>query len=164
MEKVFKNVNLLYVICNDSILMRKFSHQGYDVLDVFAFKSNDNVDTDLKNKLMSLFGKTFPYSYYGTIESVIHKEGIIAHLTIKTYKILLDQKYDVLANYADDVINSGNGTLWVKKSDIKNEKRLREGDKKILERVFDDKNIIIKIVENQGERWIDAKTISFEDK
>jgi hypothetical protein len=61
MEKVFKNVNLLYVICNDSILMRKFSHQGYDVLDVFAFKSNDNVDTDLKNKLMSLFGKTFPY-------------------------------------------------------------------------------------------------------
>jgi hypothetical protein len=76
----------------------------------------------------------------------------------------LDQKYDVLANYADDVINSGNGTLWVKKSDIKNEKRLREGDKKILERVFDDKNIIIKIVENQGERWIDAKTISFEDK
>jgi hypothetical protein len=32
-----------------------------------------------------------------------------------------------------------------------------------LQRVFDDRNIDIRIVEDQGERWIDAKTVSFEN-
>jgi hypothetical protein len=33
MEKIFKNVILLYIIHNDSILMRKSIHQDYDVID-----------------------------------------------------------------------------------------------------------------------------------
>jgi hypothetical protein len=66
--------------------------------------------------------------------------------------------------YTDDVTVSGRDTFWLQKDEIKNETRLREGDKKILERVFDDKNINIKIVVDQGDRWIDAKTVVFEDK
>jgi len=144
--------------------MRKFIHQDYEVIDVFAFKDNNDIDTSIKNKLDSLFGKTFPYKYYGNIESVINKEVVTAYLTIKTYKVLINEKCEVLNNYTDDVLKSGIDTVWINKQEIKTETRLREGDRKILERVFDDKNIDIKIVENQGEKWIDAKTVVFENK
>lgn len=164
MEKVFKNVNLLYILYQNGILMRKFIHQDYEVVDVFAFKDGDDIDTNIKNKLSSLFGKTFPYKYYGKIESVINKENITVSLTIQTYKVILDQKYKVLDNYSDDVIKNGNETIWISKDEIKNEKRLREGDRKIFERIFNENNINIKIVEDQGEKWINAKTLVFEDK
>lgn len=164
MEKIFKNINILYIIHNDTILMRKFTHQDYQVIDVFAFMDNGNADIDIKNKLSRLFGESFPYSHCGTIESIINKEGVTAYLNIKTYKVLLTEKHQVLDEYTDDVVNSGQDTLWISKDDIKNEKRLREGDKKILERVFDDRKMDIKIIEDQGERWIDAKTVSFEDR
>lgn len=164
MEKILKNVNLLYILHNNDILMRKFTHQDYEVVDVFAFKDSDDIDTNIKNKLSNLFGKIFPYKYYGKIESVINKENITVNLTIQTYKVILDQKYKVLDNYNDDVVKNGNETIWISKDEIKNEKRLREGDRKILERVFDENNINIKIVEDQGEKWIDAKTLVFEDK
>ncbi len=164
MEKIFKNINLLYILHSNDILMRKFIHQDYEVIDVFAFKDGDDIDANINNKLTSLFGKTFPYKYYGEIESVINKENIIAHLAIKTYKVVLDKKYKVLDNYNDDVIKNGSETIWISKDEIKNEERLREGDRKILERVFNENNIHIKIVEDQGEKWIDAKTLVFEDK
>jgi len=164
MEKIFKNVILLYIIHNDSILMRKFIHQDYDVIDVFGFKEGDDVATDIENKLTSLFGRSFPYSFYGNIESIINKKGVTAHLSVKTYKILLDKHYNILDSYTDDVISSGKDIFWLNRDEIKNEKRLREGSKKILERIFDNRNIDIKIVENQGEKWIDAKTILFENR
>ncbi len=164
MEEIFKNVNLLFIIHNDSILMRKYTHQDHEVIDVFFFRDNNDIDISIKNKLNSLFGKTFQYKYYGNIESVINKKGVIAYLTAKTYKVLLDEKYEVLSSYTDDVIKSGVETVWINKQEIKNETRLREGDRKIFERVFDDKNINIKMVEDQGERWIDAKTIVFENR
>ena len=76
----------------------------------------------------------------------------------------LDEKYKVLDNYTDDVAKNGDSIFWLHKDEIKNEKRIREGDKKILERIFEDRNIDIKIVENQGDRWIDAKTVVFENR
>jgi hypothetical protein len=163
MEELFKNVNLLYIIHDNSILMRKFMHQDSEVIDVFAFKENDSVDIGIKDKINGLFGKAFQYKYYGTIKSIINKESVRVHLTIKTYKVLLDKKYDVLATYTDDVVKNGNETFWLSKNELIDETRLREGDKKILQRVFDDRNIDIRIVEDQGERWIDAKTVSFEN-
>lgn len=164
MEEIFKNVNLLYIIHNDSILMRKSIHQNYEVIDVFNFKDDNDIEKNIKDKLISLFGKTFPYHYCGNIESIINKEGVVAHLAIKTYKVLPDEKYKVLDNYTDDVTKSGVNTFWLHKDEIINEKRIREGDKKILERIFEDRNIDIKIVENQGDRWIDAKTVVFENR
>lgn len=164
MKEIFKRVSLLYIIHDDSILVRKFRHQDYEVLDVFAFNDDEGVDLGIKNKLMELFGKTFPYKYYGDIQSIINKKEVHVHLDIKTYRVLLDEKYDVLKDYADDVTKSGNDVFWLHKDEIKNEERMREGDRKILERVFDDRNMDIKITEDQGERWIDAKTTLFEDK
>lgn len=164
MEKIFKNVVLLYIIHEDSILMRIFNHQDYEVIDTFAFKDTGNVETAIADQLTRLFGKTFPYHYYGNIESVINKEGAVAYITIKTYKISLNKKLKVLDQYTDDVTVSGRDTFWLHKNEIKNEIRLREGDKKILERAFEDRNINIKIVVEQGDRWIDAKTIVFEDR
>lgn len=164
MEEIFKNVNLLYIIHNGSILMRKSIHQNYEVMDVFSFKDDNDIEKNIEDKLISLFGKTFPYHYYGNIESIINKEGVVAHLAIKTYKVLLDKKYKVLDNYTDDVTKNGDSIFWLHKDEIKNEKRIREGDKKILERIFEDRNINIKIVENQGDKWIDAKTVVFENR
>lgn len=164
MEKVSKNVNLLYIIHGDSILMRKSIHQNYEIIDVFAFKNDGDVDINIKNKLNNLFGRTFQYIYYGTIKSIINKEGVTVNLAIKTYKVFLDKKYKIINNYTDDVIQSGSDIFWLNKNEIKDEKRLREGDKKILERVFDNKNIDIKIIEEQKESWIAAKTIIFEDR
>lgn len=164
MEKIYKNVNLLYIIHGDNILMRKFTHQDYEVIDVFAFKNGNDLNADISNKLSNLFGKTFPYTYYGKIESVINKENMTVSLAIKTYKVILNEKTTVLESYNDDVIKNGSEIIWVSKDEIKNEKRLREGDKKILERVFDNRNIDIKIIEDQGEKWIDAKTLVFEDR
>jgi hypothetical protein len=163
MQKIFKNIVVLYIICNNDILMRKFIHQDYEVIDVFGFNDSEDNDIDIRNKLICLFGKTFPYYYYGKIESVINKEGVTAYITTKAYKILLDQKYRILTDYSDDVAKNGGDIIWVNRNEIKNEKRLREGDKKTLERVFDDKNLNIKMIENQGERWIDAKTVLYED-
>jgi hypothetical protein len=166
MEKVFKNVALLFIIHNDSILMRRFTHQDYEVIDVFAFSFKDvnDIDVGIKDKLMSLFGKTFPYHYHGNIESIINKEGVTAYITVKTYKVLLNEKQKVLDGYTDDVVKGGADTFWLDKSDIKNETRLRDGDRKTYERIFDDRNIDIKIVVDQGDRWIDAKTVVYEDR
>jgi hypothetical protein len=164
MEKVFKGVSLLYIINGDSILMRRFMHQDYEVLDVFPFKESDDIDADIEGKLLNLFGRAFPYQYFGNIESVINKESTIAHLSIKAYKVSLDEEYPVMLTYTDDMIKDGNDTVWLHKSEIRNEKRLREGDKRILERMFDDREIDIKITEDQGDRWIDAKTTAFEDR
>jgi hypothetical protein len=111
MEELFKNVNLLYIIHDNSILMRKFMHQDSEVIDVFAFKENDSVDIGIKDKINGLFGKAFQYKYYGTIKSIINKESVRVHLTIKTYKVLLDKKYDVLATYTDDVVKNGNENI-----------------------------------------------------
>lgn len=163
MNEILKKVNLLYIIHGDSILLRKFIHQDYEVLDVFAFNDDEGIDLGIQKKLTELFGKAFPYRYYGTIESTIKKEGVIVHIDIKTYKVSLDKRYKVLGSYADDV-TIGSSVIWLDKSKIANEKRLREGDRKILERVFEDKNIKIKIVEDQGKSWIGAKTIAFEEK
>jgi hypothetical protein len=164
MEKVFKNVNLLYIIHNDSVLMRRSTHQDYEVIDVFGFKDNDDAEESVKNKLTSLFGKTYPYNYYGKIESIINRKDVIVHIAIKAYKVLLDRKYEVLSNYTDDVVSDGYNVMWLPKNEIKNEKRFREGDKKVLTRIFDERNIDIKMIEDQGERWIDAKTTFFEDR
>lgn len=164
MEKIFKKVILLYIIYNNSILMRKSQHQDYEIIDVFGFKDSGDSDADIKEKLISLFGKTLPYHYFGNIESIINKEGAVAYITVSTYKILLDEPLKVLNSYKDDIVDSGNSTFWLHKDEIKNEMRLREGDRRILERVFYDKPLDIKIVADQGERWIDAKTTLFEDR
>jgi hypothetical protein len=164
MEKIFKNIVLLYIINEDTILMRKSRHQDYEVIDTFAFKDTGDIEAGIADQLTRLFGKSFPYHYYGNIESVINKEGATVYITVKTYKLSLNEKPKVLDEYTDDVTVSGRDTFWLQKDEIKNETRLREGDKKILERVFDDKNINIKIVVDQGDRWIDAKTVVFEDK
>jgi hypothetical protein len=144
--------------------MRKSIHQGYEVLDVFNLKNNTSIKLAIKDKLQSLFGKVFPCIHYGNIESIINKESIIVHIDINTYKVSVDKKYTILNTYTDDVVANGSEIIWLHKSEIKNETRLREGDKKILERVFHNKSIHIKIIEDQGERWIDAKTILYEDK
>lgn len=171
MQKVIKNVNLLYIICGDYLLMRKFSHQDYEVIDTFSFKneSEENIEVSINSKLTSLFGKTFAYNFFGTIESVINKkdinnEDIAVHIDIKTYKVLLDEKYHVLDSYTDDVVKNTNQVLWLHKDEIQQEARLREGDRKTLKKIFDEKNIDITMVEDQGERWIDAKTVMWEDK
>ena len=144
--------------------MRKFIHQNYEVIDVFSFMDDNDIEKNIKDKLISLFGKAFPYQYFGNIESIINKVGTVVHLAIKTYKVTLDERHKVLDSYMDDVVKSGDSVFWLHKDEIKNEKRIREGDKKILVRIFDDRNVDIKIVENQGNRWIDAKTIVFENR
>lgn len=164
MEKIIKKVTLLFIICDNSILMRKWQHQDYEIIDVFAFKNINDNEAGIKEKLLNLFGKNLPYSYFGNIESIINKEGAEVHIALSTYKILLDQQIKVLDSYADDVVETGTATFWLHKDEIRNEARLREGDKRILERVFSDKSLDIKIITDQGERWIDAKTILFEDK
>ena len=164
MQELSKEVSLLYIIHNDSLLMRKFIHQNGEVLDVFNVQSDDAIDGAVNAKLMSLFGKTFPYIYYGDIESIINKEGMVVHIHIKTYKVLVDEVCKILSNYTDDVVKGSDQIIWLHKNNIGTEKRLREGDRKILERIFDEKDIHIKIIEDQGGVWLDAKTILFEDK
>lgn len=164
MEKIFKKVALLYITCGDAILMRKWQHQDYEVIDVFAFKDIGDNDTGVEEKLIGLFGKTLPYFYFGSIESIINKEDAIVHIAISTYKVVVDEQLKVVSSYKDDVVDTGDNTFWLLKNEIKNESRLREGDRRILERVFDNKPLDIKIVVDQGERWIDAKTTLFEDK
>jgi hypothetical protein len=144
--------------------MRKSRHQDYEVIDIFGFKDIDDNDVAIKEKLVSLFGNTLPYHYFGNIESVINKEGAVVCITSSVYKIILEKQLKVLSNYTDDVVETGDSTFWLHKDEIKNETRLREGDKKILERVFEDRSLDIKIIEDQGERWIDAKTTLFEDR
>ena len=52
MEEIFKNVNLLYIIHNGSILMRKSIHQNYEVMDVFSFKDDNDIEKILKINLL----------------------------------------------------------------------------------------------------------------
>jgi len=164
MKEISKHVNLLYILHDNHILMRKFRHQDYEVIDVFSFKDGSNPKEEINAKLNSLFGKSFPYNYYGNIHSIIKKDNETVYLNIKTYKVLVDEKPSVLDSYTDDVVMHGGETVWIHKNEIENETRLREGDKKILKRIFNNRNIDIKIAEDQGERWIDAKIITYEDK
>ena len=163
MNEIHKKISLLYIISNDAVLMRKFNHQGYEVLDVFNVEDTDAIETGIRNKTISLFGKTFPYAYYGKIESTINKQDAVVHIDINAYRVLLNESPAILNSYADDVVKSGDQVIWLHKQEIAGETRIREGDKKILERIFKDKNIDIKIVEDQGEKWIDAKTVNYED-
>lgn len=168
MKELHKNVTLLYIMHNDYLLTRKFLHQDYEVLDVFSVKNDDTLEKSITSKLNNLFGKTFPYSYYGDIESIINKkdvagEAIAVHIHIETYKIFIDEKFPVLDSYTDDVVTSPDQVIWVHKDTLSKESRLRAGDKRTLTRIFDEKKIHIKIVEDQGDRWIDAKTTLYED-
>ncbi len=163
MENIYKNIIKLYILHKDTILMRKFPHQDYEVIDTFAFKDTGDIETGISDIMTRLFGKTYPYYYCGSIESVINKKGITAHITSKEYKIILDEKPAVLENYTDDVTTSGSNTFWLHKDEIKNETRLREGDKKVFEGIFEERNRNIKMIEDQGDRWIDAKCTLYED-
>jgi hypothetical protein len=71
MEEISKKVNLLYIIQGDSILVRKSIHQDYEVIDVFPFKDDVDIEASINNTLSALFGKTFPYHYYGDIDRFI---------------------------------------------------------------------------------------------
>lgn len=164
MKEIFKNVNLLYIIHDDFVLVRESIHQNNKVLDVFNFSIEKDIETSINNKLYGIFGKNFSSKYYGDIESVIKKEDVTVHINIKTYKVILDEKYQILDTYKDDVVKNESQISWLEKKEISNEKRIREGDRKILKRIFDKKNIDIKIVEEQGKEWINAKTIVYEDK
>src|SRR5688572_19722307 len=111
MEEIHKDVNLLYVLHENHILMRKFKHQDSEVLDVFSFKSHLDTKQAINEKLNSLFGKTYSYMFFGTIESTIKKEGATVHLHIKTYKVPLEEKYEVLDSYTDDIVTTGSATI-----------------------------------------------------
>jgi hypothetical protein len=55
MEKIFKNIVLLYIINEDTILMRKSRHQDYEVIDTFAFKDTGDIEAGIADQLTIVY-------------------------------------------------------------------------------------------------------------
>ncbi|MEI6352778.1 MAG: hypothetical protein WCO35_02485 [Candidatus Nomurabacteria bacterium] len=168
-QNINKKVYLLYIVSGEKILLRKNIHQNINTFDVFNLHmENEDIQKSIKQKLKDIFSNNYNDSFkvvdFGKIFSNIKKDGYNVNIEIEAFKLNLSESLHFNTSYRDDLVSEDNNLEWIDKNFILvNNENFREGDKKVLLRVFENRKLNIKMEELQPEKWIEAKLLKWED-
>jgi hypothetical protein len=158
-QKTKKHSAILFVVCEGTILMQIMQHQGGDIVDVFGSFMADGDDAQelINKKVIEMIGEGFDIVTFGKILNFIEKPSESVELSIDVFKITMtrDQKvsYKLPSAY-----------IWADVAFIRSDPRIRNADRVFLEKALEDRELNMVIHEEQYEKWISAKLISWEDK
>jgi len=158
-EKIKKHSAIVFAVCEGTILMQIMQHQGGDVVDVFGSFVAEGEDAQelINRKEIEKIGEGFDAVPFGNIVNYIEKPEESVELTTDVFKITMTGKQKEEYRLPDTY-------LWANVEFIRTDPRIRNGDRIYLEKALEEKELDLVLHEEQYEKWIDAKLISWEDK
>jgi len=157
-EKTKKHSTIAFAVSEGMVLMQIMQHQGGGVLDVFGSFVGDGDDAQdiINRKVVEEIGEGYDAVPFGKIVEFIEKPEESVELTVDVFKINMTR-------LQKDNYNLPKAYLWANADFIRSDPRIRNGDRIYLEKALEDKELNLILHEEQYEKWIDAKLISWED-
>lgn len=147
----------MIVICNDEVLVNKDELQGIIIYNTFGtFFNGDNHHEQIMTVQKEQLGTSYDVDHHGEMIEYIHKpppDGRV-QLTAYVYTLPLNEEQKSRLNLKDN-------QFWVSKKEIQESDAIREDDKIIFERLFNNEHINIVMDVDQMGKWIDAKLLAW---
>jgi len=147
----------MIVVCNNKVLVNIDEFQGRTIYNTFGtFFNGDNHHEQIMGVQKAQLGTSYDVTHHGAMIEYIHKpppDGIV-QLTSHVYTLPLNEEQRSRLSLKDN-------QFWISKKEIQESDAIREDDKIMFERLFnnDPMNIVMDV--DQMGKWIDAKLLAW---